>query len=78
MQVQMWPVFGDAVVSCAVLRFTKANPRFVLLQELTKTVPAGARIVLCCSGRGDKDVNAAMRYFDMETGAIRDNLDQLT
>ena len=48
------------------------------LQELTKTVPAGARIVLCCSGRGDKDVNAAMRYFDMESGQIRDNLDQLT
>ena len=47
-------------------------------QELTQTVPAGARIVLCCSGRGDKDVNAAMRYFDMETGEIRDNLDQLT
>lgn len=41
-------------------------------------MPAGARIVLCCSGRGDKDVNAAMRYFDMESGQIRDNLDQLT
>jgi tryptophan synthase beta subunit len=50
----------------------------VHVQELTKTVPAGARIVLCCSGRGDKDVNAAMRYFDMESGQIRDNLDQLT
>ena len=38
----------------------------------------GAKIVVCCSGRGDKDVNSAIRYFDKETGEIRDDLDQLT
>ena len=64
--------YADAVRKGYTLCF------FSLSQELTKTVPAGARIVLCCSGRGDKDVNAAMRYFDMATGEIRENLDQLT
>lgn len=41
-------------------------------------MPEGTRIVVCCSGRGDKDVNAAMRYFDIETGEIRDNINELT
>jgi tryptophan synthase beta chain len=48
------------------------------LGELTKDVPAGTRIVVCCSGRGDKDVNAAMRYFDIESGEIRKNINELT
>lgn len=37
----------------------------------------GAKIVVCCSGRGDKDVNTAMNYFD-EYGNIRENLSSLT
>ena len=33
-------------------------------------MPAGARIVVCCSGRGDKDIDAAMRYFDTDLGLV--------
>eukprot|EP00208_Stichococcus_sp_RCC1054_P008962 CAMPEP_0206150752 /NCGR_PEP_ID=MMETSP1473-20131121/38461_1 /ASSEMBLY_ACC=CAM_ASM_001109 /TAXON_ID=1461547 /ORGANISM="Stichococcus sp, Strain RCC1054" /LENGTH=432 /DNA_ID=CAMNT_0053548269 /DNA_START=134 /DNA_END=1432 /DNA_ORIENTATION=+ len=50
---------------------------FSYLGELTKSVKPGAKIVVCCSGRGDKDVNTAMNYFD-EYGNIRENLSSLT
>ncbi len=46
-------------------------------QELTKSVRAGAKIVVCCSGRGDKDVHTAMRCFDGD-GNVKSNLESLT
>jgi tryptophan synthase beta chain len=36
------------------------------LDKLCKEVPGGTRIVLNCSGRGDKDVNNAIKYINME------------
>ncbi len=62
----------------AVAPLSERSSPLGILQELTKDVPEGTRIVVCCSGRGDKDVNAAMRYFDIETGEIRDNINELT
>lgn len=39
-------------------------------QELTKTVTAGARIVLCCSGRGDKVCRSETGFGDAEPGSL--------
>ena len=36
------------------------------LETLVPTLPAGTRIVLNCSGRGDKDVNTAIKALDMQ------------
>ena len=36
------------------------------LDKLCKEVPGGTRIVLNCSGRGDKDVNNAIKYINLE------------
>ena len=33
------------------------------LSKLVPTLKAGTRIVINCSGRGDKDVNNAMKYI---------------
>lgn len=38
---------------------------FAHLETLVPTLPNGQRIVLNCSGRGDKDVDTAIKYFDM-------------
>ena len=38
------------------------------LHKLVPTLPAGQRIVLNFSGRGDKDVNTAINYFKMNEG----------
>ncbi len=35
------------------------------LSKLVPTVKSGTRIVLNCSGRGDKDVNNAMKYLNL-------------
>jgi len=35
------------------------------LETLCPTLPNGARIVLNCSGRGDKDVNTAIKALGM-------------
>ena len=37
------------------------------LPKLVPTLPAGQRIVLNFSGRGDKDVNTAINYFNVRT-----------
>lgn len=37
--------------------------RLLLLQELCARLPDGSRIVINCSGRGDKDVNTAMKLM---------------
>lgn len=50
---------------------------FAHLEELTKDLKAGAKIVVNLSGRGDKDVNNAMNYFD-EDGDVRADLADLT
>ena len=34
------------------------------LEKLCPTLADGTTVVLNCSGRGDKDVNTAMKYFD--------------
>jgi len=36
------------------------------LEHLCPDLPAGTRIVVNCSGRGDKDVNNAAKYIDLE------------
>lgn len=47
------------------------------VQTLTKDVKPGAKIVVNLSGRGDKDVNTAMEYFDSD-GNVRADLADLT
>eukprot|EP00192_Tetraselmis_astigmatica_P003931 CAMPEP_0117662604 /NCGR_PEP_ID=MMETSP0804-20121206/8140_1 /TAXON_ID=1074897 /ORGANISM="Tetraselmis astigmatica, Strain CCMP880" /LENGTH=465 /DNA_ID=CAMNT_0005469511 /DNA_START=53 /DNA_END=1450 /DNA_ORIENTATION=- len=37
------------------------------LDKLCPSVPGGTRIVLNCSGRGDKDVNNAAKYINLES-----------
>lgn len=36
---------------------------FAYLEKLCPELPDGANVVLSCSGRGDKDVNTAIKYF---------------
>jgi len=38
---------------------------FAFLDTLVPTLPPNTRIVMNCSGRGDKDVNTAINYFKM-------------
>jgi len=40
------------------------------MKKLVPTLPAGQRIVLNFSGRGDKDVNTAVKYFEEHPDAI--------
>lgn len=35
------------------------------LEKLCPTLPNGTKVVLNCSGRGDKDVNTAIKYLDL-------------
>merc|ERR1719183_124524 len=43
---------------------------FAYLEYLVPTLPKGTRIVMNCSGRGDKDVNTAINYFGMDNKAV--------
>jgi tryptophan synthase beta chain len=43
---------------------------FAYLEDLVPTLPKGTKIVMNCSGRGDKDVNTAINYFGMDNKAV--------
>ncbi len=66
--------WGIAALVCCVLLLDRASEVTGILtlliclcrtQTLCPTLPNGARIVLNCSGRGDKDVNTAIKALGM-------------
>jgi tryptophan synthase beta subunit len=40
------------------------------LQELCPTLPDGCKVVLNCSGRGDKDVNTVIKALGMQPHTV--------
>ena len=38
------------------------------LEKLAPSMPEGSRIVVNCSGRGDKDVNTAAKFLNISGG----------
>jgi tryptophan synthase beta chain len=53
-------------VGAGIIPALETSHAIAYLEELCPTLADGTRVVINCSGRGDKDVNTAIKALNMQ------------
>ena len=64
--VQALEAFKRVSLLEGIIPALETSHAFAYLEKLCPTLPAGTKVVLNCSGRGDKDVNTAAKAMGLD------------